>query len=332
MIKRTLYLGYYFKQMKWDLLKKFLSHTSRITGKSKAQLMLGSIRDVYSYNISILEYFQFGFYEKTPAEKEKWAGTGTMYEFQKKANPLDKRSILDDKRLFYENYAKFIKHKLFKPEELEDDKNKVDELFANHEKLVLKEARGKVGAGVRIISTASFKKEDLIPLMKKRDFGILETFIQQHPDLQKLSPSAVNTVRVITQIRKDGTYELLGCRLRISVDSPVDNLGAGNIVVSVDEKTGKVTGKAVYSDITKPPVEVHPVTGVLIPGFQIPFWDEILSMVKEAALSHPENCSIGWDVVITPDGPGFIEGNHDWCKLVWQLPIKKGLKHRLESY
>ena len=34
-------------------------------------------------------------------------------------------------------------------------------------------------------------------------------------------------------------------------------------------------------------------------------------MVKEAALMYPANRSIGWDIVVTEDGPGFIEGNHD---------------------
>ena len=49
-------------------------------------------------------------------------------------------------------------------------------------------------------------------------------------------------------------------------------------------------------------------------------------MVETASLLHPENSSIGWDVVITPQGPSLIEGNHDWCKLVWQLPVRRGLK------
>lgn len=50
------------------------------------------------------------------------------------------------------------------------------------------------------------------------------------------------------------------------------------------------------------------------------------------ALLHPQRKSSGWDIVVTPIGPGLIEGNHDWCKLVWQLPVKKGLKKELEKY
>jgi hypothetical protein len=36
--------------------------------------------------------------------------------------------------------------------------------------------------------------------------------------------------------------------------------------------------------------------------------------------------------VVTEQGPGLIEGNHDWCKLVWQLPVNKGLKPILENH
>jgi hypothetical protein len=56
-----------------------------------------------------------------------------------------------------------------------------------------------------------------------------------------------------------------------------------------------------------------------------------MAMVKEASLLHPQNKSIGWDVVLTPNGPGLIEGNHDWCKLVWQLPVNKGLKKHIDN-
>ena len=55
-------------------------------------------------------------------------------------------------------------------------------------------------------------------------------------------------------------------------------------------------------------------------------------MVKKVALLHPQNRSIGWDVAITNDGPELLEGNHNWRKLLWQLPVKKGLKQKLKKY
>ena len=90
--------------------------------------------------------------------------------------------------------------------------------------------------------------------------------------------------------------------------------------------------QAYITDITKPEESKHPITRIPIVGFEIPFWKETIAMVKEAALLHPQNRSIGWDIVITESGPGFIEDNHDWCKLLWQLPAKKGMKSVLEAY
>jgi hypothetical protein len=55
-------------------------------------------------------------------------------------------------------------------------------------------------------------------------------------------------------------------------------------------------------------------------------------LAKDAALKHKQNRSIGWDIVVTDNGPGLIEGNHDWCKLVWQLPVNRGLKNILEKH
>jgi hypothetical protein len=330
MIKRTLYLGYYLKQMKWSLLKEFLSYTSKLTGKSKSHLLLASIRDVYKYNISILEYFQFGFYNKTQETKEEWAGTGTMYEFQKIANPPNERIILDDKRLFYKKYKEFFIHDLYSLEELKQNPTIIDALLTKEKKVVLKEASGKCGAGVKICHTENLHSESLLKMMQEGEFDILETYIKQHSQMQKLSPSAVNTIRIFTQIRKGGQYEVLGCRIRISVNCEVDNLAAGNLAAPIDKKTGIINGPGVYSDITKAPESVHPITAVSIVGFQIPYWEEILTMVKIASLKHPQNRSIGWDVVLTENGPGLLEGNHDWCKLVWQLPVNKGLKYRLD--
>ena len=150
--------------------------------------------------------------------------------------------------------------------------------------------------------------------------------------MQQLSPSGLNTIRIITQLDQEDEVEILGARLRITINSSVDNLAAGNIAAPIDEHTGIVKGPGVYSDITKEDEYNHPITGIKIVGFQVPFWKESLQMVKDAALLHPQNRSIGWDVAITDEGPELIEANHDWCKLLWQLPVRKGLKPLLDKH
>ncbi|RZS98455.1 sugar-transfer associated ATP-grasp domain-containing protein [Cecembia calidifontis] len=333
MLKRILYFGYYLKQLDKEKFTKFLDFTFNQTRKSKLAILSDVISSVFLHNISLLEYFQFRFFDLTDQERKYWAGTGYMYEYQFGMNPKSERHILDDKTLFYKKYGEFFVHQVADLETLKGNQEIAEKLLNNPSaKIVLKVSDGKCGKGVFITQTAEFKPATLVQFMEQEGYELAEEFLIQHPELQRLSPSAVNTVRIFTQLNASNEVELLGCRLRISVNSPVDNMAAGNMAAPIDEKTGVVIGPGVYSDITKTDEVIHPITGVRIEGFQVPFWKETLEMVEKAALKHPQNRSIGWDVVITEKGPGLIEGNHDWCKLLWQLPVKRGLKAELEKY
>ena len=90
---------------------------------------------------------------------------------------------------------------------------------------------------MEIVDAATWDRNDLLSTMRRGQYDMAEEFIVQHADLQRLSPSAVNTVRIVTQLNAQNEVEILGCRLRISVNSPVDNLAAGNIAAPVDERT-----------------------------------------------------------------------------------------------
>ena len=324
------YLAYYLKKMDWRLLTRFMNYVEDQKGWSSAKQWQYILTDSVRFNISPLEYFQFRFFDLTDDEKAQWAGTGTMYEFQRKANPPESRLVLLDKRMFFRVYRQFFLHQLFTIEELQTSKSLLADMIAGNEKLVLKESTGNCGSGVAVRPTGSMSTAGVIEYMKEHKFDLIETYIRQHPILARLSPSGVNTVRVFTQIRQSGEYEVLGCRLRISVNSEVDNLAAGNLAAPIDTETGMVYGPGVYADMTRPAERNHPVSGQAIVGFQVPYWRETLAMVHEASLLDTRNRSIGWDVAITEDGPGLIEGNHDWCKLVWQLPVGKGLKPLLD--
>lgn len=246
-------------------------------------------------------------------------------------NPYSTRFSLLNKGYFLRNNAKFITHKW-----LEIEKGNFGQLrkFVKQikgKKIVLKNITGNCGIGVQVIDTETTSIEDIISLAEKNNLTLAEEFIYQHDELNRLSPSALNTVRIFTQIVDDEVI-ILGTRLRISVSSNVDNLAAGNLAAVIDEKTGVIIKPAIYSDITKSPEFVHPVTGTQIVGFQIPHWDLVISKVMEIAYHNKENRSVGWDIAVTNEGVDFIEGNHDWCKLVYQLPVNQGLKFELKKY
>ena len=332
-LKRFLYLAYYFKEVDWSKLNKFMNYVSEKHHISKFNLWHDILRSSIKYNISILEYFLFKFYNISDKEKENYAGTGYMYEYQLKMNPKVSRDILENKLIFLKEYSPFIKHNYASIDDINKEPIKLEKILNNDsEKIVLKSSNGQCGIGIEVRKSKDFNRETLLERLKETDNDFVEDYVEQHKELNKLSPSGLNTVRIITQLNSNGEVEILGARLRITINSSIDNLAAGNIAAPIDLQTGLINGPGVYSDITKEDEITHPITGVKIVDFKIPLWEESLQMTKEAALLHPENRSVGWDVAITNNGPELIEGNHDWCKLLWQLPVKKGLKPLLEKH
>lgn len=333
MLRRLVYLGYYYKGLDRSKLKKFVAYVTNKQHISNLKLWRNIIASSLKYNISIEDYFYFEFYKRSKLEKEAYAGTGYMYEYQLRMNPKSERNILEDKLIFLDKYSKFIFHQHASRDLFLSDKSISSSLLKNpSRKLVVKSSDGQCGEGIIVIDFGEMEEREVVAKIEKTDNDLIEEFIIQHDSLMSLSPSGLNTIRIFTQLNKNNEVDLLGCRLRITINSFVDNLAAGNIAAPIDQHTGVVNGPGVYSDITKKDEHKHPTTGIDIVGFQIPFWQESIQMVKEAALLHKENRSIGWDVAITNKGPELLEGNHNWCKLLWQLPVKKGLKATLEKY
>lgn len=331
-LKRLFYFFYYIKQTSPNKFRRYLNYGAEASYRSKLSILLDVFASTFKYNISLLDYFYFRFYQKSKAEREAWAGTGYMYEYHMLMNPKRSRHILENKIEFLNSYAAFVKRRFADLNTLKNSPGLAEDLLSGATgKIVLKNSRGQVGKEVKIYDTKSLSKESLIEVMNKNKFDLAEEFVVQHPALMALSSTGLNTVRIFTQLH-NGNVDLLGARLRISVNSQVDNLGAGNIAAPLDMETGTVTGPGIYSDITRQDETIHPVTQQPIVGFRVPYWQETVAMIEKAALLHPENRSIGWDIAITANGPELIEGNHNWCKLLWQLPVKQGLKHMLEKY
>lgn len=333
MIRKLIYFGYYLKSTDKTRLNYFLDYVVKTTGKSKFVLLKDMFVSSFRYNISLLDYFFFRFYEKDHELRSKYAGTGYMYEVHRIFNPVKSRNNIHKKDIFLKNYRQFIKHDFATLDDLEANPKLAKRLLSNPSgRIVTKNSDGECGNGVMVLNSAEFDSSNLLESLKKHRNNLVEEFVVQHPKLMKLSPSGLNTIRLQTQLDFKDQVSIIGATLRITVNSTIDNLAAGNLAAPLDAKTGIVTGPAIYSDITKEDKVYHPITGQKIEGFEVPFWNETLELIKKAAIFKTDNRSIGWDIAITKDGPDIIEANHAWCKLVWQLPGKVGLKPILDSY
>lgn len=319
--------------MDWGKFFQFLSIASNEVNKSRVSLFFSAVISVYKYNIGLIDFFYFKFYRLSENQRQTYMGTGFKYEYDLVMNPVSERSILQNKLKFFDTYHPFIKHGMCRVEDLESNNERAQKILSNSSgKLAAKDALGQCGWGVEVINTSDYSRESLIQMMKSKGFNMVEEFIVQHDELAKLSDSGLNTVRIITQLNDKDEVEHIGPTLRITVNSAVDNMAMGNIAAPIDILSGKIISEGVYQSLDKSPEKYHPITKEPIVGFQVPFWNELLDLTRQAALFNKKNRSIGWDIAITNEGVSLLEGNHNWCKLLWQLPLQEGRKADLQRH
>jgi len=327
-----LYFLYFLKISDWGRLRSHFNFTLKKYSLGRWRLFWDVVGCALKYGISFHEYFYYDFAGKTAAQRAEYASMGFMYRYQKRMNPPGKREMLADKQKFDRAFAEFMHRGIMNP--LTATAEEVADFVRGKDKVVLKRSTGGQGKNVQVVflKRDSHTAEWVYEEAREKQYDILEEFVQQHPALQGLSPNSLNTIRFITQRLEDGSVEVIGASLRMGLEKNTDNLSSGGITCKVDVDSGKVDSLGYSFDITQPLCEVHPVSGVKLVGFQIPFWTEIKAMCLQAAAKYDDNRSVGWDVAIKPDGPLLIEGNHDWGARVWQMPAGKGLKRLLEKY
>lgn len=327
-----LYFFYFIKTTKWSRLRKHRDFVSEKFGLSKWHLFWDVVGCALKYGISFHEYYYYGFYQKPAELRAEYASMGFMYRYQKIMNPPSERIMLSDKNKFDKAFAEFMGRDMINP--ISSSTDELAAFLEGREKVVLKKSTGGGGRNVEIINIK--ENNTTAPLIKekamKKEFDILEEFVIQHEDLQRLSPNSLNTVRFITQLKKDGTVDIVGASLRMGILKNTDNLSSGGITCKINIETGELESKGYAFDITQPLCDTHPVSGVALVGFKVPHWLEVKSLCTKAATKYTNNKSVGWDVAIKQNGPLLIEGNHDWGARVWQMPAGKGLKPILEKY
>lgn len=329
-MKNLIYLGYYFTKTNWKQFGQQLAFVSKTKNSNKFYLLADMIVSTLIRGNSFHEYYYYKFYQKDKALRDAYATMGFMYEYQRKFNPPQKRGVLLDKIKFFETYPQFIGREWIEIQEASLEA--VESFLSDKEKVVLKNSLSGGGKAVKIYSTKNMAAADFVFEAKKHHFNIAEAFVYQHKALQQLSPNSLNTVRFVTQLTTDNNAEIIGAMLRMGIHKETDNLSSGGIACDIDLKTGKICSNGVTFDTTLPEFEIHPVSGLKLIGFEIPFWQEVVNMCKQAAQQNTDNKSIGWDVAITDDGPLLIEANNDWGARVWQMPAGKGLKFKLINY
>lgn len=151
---------------------------------------------------------------------------------------------------------------------------------------------------------------DFLKLLGNDKYMIQERIVQ-HPGMEVLNPSCINTLRMLT-IKTGQTVHLFQDYLRVGINnSYVDNGTSGNIMIGIRED-GRLMDAAYSSGIDTATftMDTHPQTGVRFGEFTIPCYKEAVALVKKLHQHYQQFFMVGWDIGITPDGPIVIEGNN----------------------
>ncbi len=137
---------------------------------------------------------------------------------------------------------------------------------------------------------------------------IVQSKLEQHPDIAKLNPTSVNTIRVMSY-RKENQVTILYAVIRIGRKGKnVDNETAGGIKADINLSTGRIKGPA-FGSPTEPNMP-QTDSGVDLDSYLIPSFPQVLDFVKSLHQRLPYFRLIGWDISVdTAGNPVMIEWN-----------------------
>ncbi len=304
--------------MHYKAFFKTIEEINKKTNKSKLFLFIDMIWCALRYGAGYHDYKMYEFYNMKAKNRNTFITRVRHKKVIMAFNDQDYSDIFDHKNEFNKRFKKYLKRDVIDLDEtsLDEFKNFIkdkDIVFAKPFNL-------DSGRGIEKLNKKDFKSlAEMYNYMKKKNLRIIEEVIKQHKDMNKIYPNAVNCLRIVTLL-DNNIPEIVYLVLKTgSGGNFVDNMGFDGLCTPVDANTGKLIGWA-HSEHGKD-YEYHPDTKIKFDGYQIPYFKEVIKLVKEAALEVPEIKYVGWDVFIDEKGPGLIEGNDYPDYAFWQLPI-----------
>lgn len=196
----------------------------------------------------------------------------------------------------------------------------IADLLKQEKYLFVKPSDGRQGKGCFFLQydgnttcLANGKQVDFSVLYTLLENGyVVEEAVKNHPDIDKIYPLSLNTLRMITMRDTEGKCHFIAGIHRFGANgNRVDNTHQGGLAIGINAETGEYKEIAYYNDPTKA-TDRHPDTGFVFRGNKIPFFKEAVDLAIRAHESLPRLQAIGWDIAITPTGPLVIEGNQSF--------------------
>lgn len=174
--------------------------------------------------------------------------------------------------------------------------------------IVVKPSGKAGGKGVEFFAEATAAQLHEL-FRKKGKLFVVQKAIRQHPEMKKLNPSTVNTVR-LTTVLHNGKFTPAAALIKVgSPNVRVDNYKHGGLLLGVN-MDGTVLPWALNIDrqrVTELPSGVKLGEG----GFtKVPCFDSVLATAEKAHFCIPKIKVVSWDIAIDEENEAeIIEAN-----------------------
>lgn len=318
-------------------------HMPKADKSEKEQRLYRAIYDYWMYGNTIDEDFYLGFDLLDNEQKLEYATMRLRMAYYGFLNDVSLAHLFDNKEETFEQFKDYYLRDVITVRD-EDDFGIFEEFTKKHNDFVVKPNNMSTGVGIRKISlqqgvTLNQVFTDIMreykdytgnsPWRRKTAAVIVEELIEQDEALARLHPGSVNGIRATT-IRVGGEVHLYEPWIKIGAQGEfVASAVLGGMDVGINAETG-VLETAGYGELGETYLK-HPDTGIEFIGYQIPKWQELVSLAKKLASSLPSTINyIGWDFVLTPKGWCVMEGNFRG-DFMWQLFRRRGMRREFEE-
>ncbi|MCR4925325.1 MAG: hypothetical protein K5917_03445 [Clostridiales bacterium] len=324
------------RRIKGMSFKRMFMHVNQIheeSGRAKLFIVIDMFWSFARYGVGYLDYKVFGFNYVRGKEKRKTFFTMNDNLFLvRNVNNKEYDYKFSDKIAFNETFGDYLGR-----EWLDLNKASVEdfEKFLSDKKTVFVKVVDSCG-GNGVEKVEINEKTDIPALyneLLEKKQTLVEECLVQHPKMNELSPSSINTIRITSVLKGEQVYIMYALVRMSNGESSVDNISSGGMYCPVDEN-GMIFAPS-FCDKTGLCYKEHPFTKTKFEGFVIPFYKEAEELVKKAALEVPQIRYVGWDVAICKDGPVLIEGNtipgYDMCQNHYHLRGDVGILPRFQK-
>lgn len=291
----------------FDRVNQFAAQSAKLTRAPRWWVMLDMAWCAVRYETTFENYSEWDFRILKGRERKTYMTDPRSFHLSRRFNDDSKRGIFDDKLQFAGRFGDELGREWLDVEDA--DAAALGAFLERHARVITKNPRGVGGNGITVresaeVSDPAVLRDELIASGET----LIEELLTQHPDMARLYPGSVNSLRVVTYLDPDGVVHMLASVLKIGNGGAIDNFSNGGMYTMLGDD-----GRALHAaaDEEAHAYATHPVTGVEITGFQVPLYDDVRALVDTLARRVPALPYIGWDIAITPERPVVIEGNHN---------------------